>query len=180
MTLRGFKNGFQQGSDWHSSVSTLVLMNEPDSFDQHGKCQPYGSWCRVKAVLSAMDGVLAAEREVGVAPGHVKLSVMWSFASRTSIDGTVTGVANPEIAKYTPRTEQGLLEEAFRARWVHGFNTRSTWKYVDKLVSEHYAQFRPIPWFIGEYGATNEQPAAAIRTDLEAMDRRAKDGGDFV
>jgi len=190
-TLHGFENGFQQGSDWHSAVSTLVLMNEPDSFEQYAKCKPHGSWCRVKAVLSAMDGVLAAEREAGVSPGKVKLAVTWSFASKASIDGKVSGpgifgfqdmvagIADPQIAKYSPRTSMKQLEEAFRNRWVHAFNTRSPWYYVDKIVSEQYAKFRPIPWFIGEYGA-NGQTKAQIRIDLEAMDRRAQDGGDFL
>merc|ERR1712050_57687 len=85
----------------------------------------------------------------------------------------------PQIAKYSPRTNMEQLEEAFRNRWVHGFNTRSPWYYVDKIISEHYAQFRPIPWFIGEYGA-NSQTKAQIQIDLEAMDRRAQDGGDFL
>merc|ERR1712050_227168 len=190
-TLQGFKSGFQLGSEWHPAISTLVLMNEPDSFGQYSKCEPHGSWCRVKAVLSAMDGVLAAEREAGVSPGRVKMSVMWSFAERTSIDGSLTGpgifgfqdmvaaVANPDIAKYSPRTEQSVFEEAFRTRWVHGINTGSPWMFVDRIVSEHYAPFRPLPWMIGEYGA-NMKTSAVIREDLEAMERRANDGGDFV
>jgi len=119
------------------------------------------------------------------------MTVMWSFASKVSIDGKVSGpgifgfqdmvagTADPQIAKYSPRCSKQQLREAFQNRWVHGFNTRSPWYYVDKIVSEQYAQFRPIPWFIGEYGA-NSQTKTQIRIDLEAMDRRAQDGGDFL
>jgi len=119
------------------------------------------------------------------------LTVTWSFAERTSIDGTLTGpgifgfqdmvagIANPQIAGYSPRTSLAQLERAFSTRWVHGINTASPWTFVERMVSEHYSQFRPIPWFLGEYRA-NLETSVVIRSDLEAMDRLANDGDDFL
>merc|ERR1712061_628182 len=136
-TGQGFDVGFRKGDRWHPAVSMLVLLNEPDSFGGYPNCKPSGAWCRVKAVLSALDGVLAAEREAGVEAGRVKLTVTWSFGMMPSIDGkeggpglfgfqdTVAGIANPSIAKYVPRTSQADLEKAFNTRWIHGVNTQA-------------------------------------------------------
>jgi len=190
-TLQGFKVGFRRGGNWHPAVSMLILLNEPDSFVHWLECGDGGAWCRVKAVLSALDGVLAAEREAGVDAGRVRLSVTWSFAMMDSIDGKVNGpgvfgfqdmvagIANPQIAKYTPRSSQAELESAFKTRWVHGVNTQSPWLFVKEMIASKYANFAPIPWFIGEYGA-NRQPAARIRSDLEDMQRTAEANTGFL
>jgi len=189
-TLKGFDVGFKVGGAWHPAVAVLVLLNEPDFFDNFPKCSSRGAQCRVKAVISALDGVLAAEREAGVDPGRVVLTATWSFASRTSIDGLVTGpgvfgfqdvvaaVADPSIANYTPRTASSGLREAFAKRWAHGLNTQSPWDFVDEIISKDYARFEPTPWFIGEYGA-NGQPASVIESDLQSMRRTASRGVGF-
>merc|ERR1711971_510402 len=78
-TLQGFKFGFKRGDQWHPAISALILLNEPDFFGSNPMCNPTGAWCRVKAMLSALDGLLAAEREAGVKAGRVKLTVTWSF-----------------------------------------------------------------------------------------------------
>lgn len=184
-TLQAFQVGFKKGTRWHPAISTLVLLNEPDFFGSYMTCDPAGPWCRVKAMLSALDGVLAAEREAGVEAGRVRLSVTWSFAMMESIDGkedgpgvfgfqdTVAGIADPSIAKYSPRSSQAQLEHAFKTRWVHGLNTQAPWSFVKEKVLAKYEQFAPIPWFIGEYGA-NGQTAASIQSDLEDMQRTAE------
>lgn len=191
-TLKGFEQGLRNGSEWHPAVAMLILLNEPDFFEFAPKCQPSGAWCRVKAALSALDGVLAAEQEAGVAAGRTRLTVTWSFAVKTSIDGTVegpgifgfqdmvAGIANPELAKYTPRMPQVALQRAFNERWVHGVNTASPWDFVNEMISEGYdARFGSTRWFIGEYGAMG-QDLAVIQADLEAMDQSARQGGHFL
>lgn len=191
-TLLGFKQGFKKHTGWHPAVAALILLNEPDFFDYSPRCWPLGSsWCHVKAALSALDGVLAAEREAGIDGSHVKLTITWSFAMRTSIDGSVTGpgvfgfqdmvagIANTSLAQYTPVSSQAELETAFRTRWIHGLNTQAPWGFVDQMISGSYAQFLPTPWFIGEYGA-NGQGKETIKLDLEAMQRRASSSKDFL
>jgi len=91
----------------------------------------------------------------------------------------VAGIANPQIAYYTPRSTQSELEHAFRTRWVHGLNTQAPWNFVDEMVAKAYANFAPTPWFIGEYGG-NGQPKAVIQRDLEQMDQRASDDSTFL
>lgn len=191
-TLLGFKQGFKKHSRWHPAVAALILLNEPDFFDYSASCQPFGSsWCHVKAALSALDGVLAAEREAGIDARPVKLTVTWSFAMRTSIDGNITGpgvfgfqdmvagIANTSLAHYTPVSSQTELETAFRTRWIHGLNTQAPWWFVDQSVSGLYDQFLPTPWFIGEYGA-NGQGKETIQHDLEDMHQRASRSEDFL
>lgn len=190
-TLQGYELGYRQGQSWHPAVSAIILMNEPDFYENDPMCKPAGPWCRVKAVLSALDGVLSAERDAEVEPGRVKLAVTWSFAMRTSIDGSVEGpgtfgfqdmvaaVADPSIANYEPRSSAKQLQKAFSTRWMHGLNTQAPWTFVHEFVSQHYAQFEPTPWFIGEYGA-NGQPEATIKADLLSMQSTASEGGTFL
>jgi len=183
-TLQGFQQGFRTGNQWHPAVSSLILLNEPDFFEFQSKCSPSGPWCRVKAVLSAMDAVLSAEREAGIDGSRVKLTVTWSFALKRSIDGAVEGpgvfgfqdmvaaIRNPGIAHYTPRTPLWEMQQAFATRWVHGLNTQSPWLFVNEMVSKEYHRFAPLPWFIGEYGG-NGQSMEVITTDLRGMDGHA-------
>lgn len=188
--LDGFGKGYGQAGAWHPAVPLVILMNEPDFYQDKPQCVPKGSWCRVRAALSALDGLLAAEREAGVAPGGVKLTITWSFAKRVSIDGTVdgpglygfqdmvAGIANPALANYTPRSSLAELQEAFKTRWIHSLNTQAPWTYVHELVSKNYAKFEPVPWFIGEYGALG-QTKDVIQSDLVSMDTAASSGGSF-
>ncbi|CAE7210932.1 unnamed protein product, partial [Symbiodinium sp. KB8] len=67
----GFSLGFAKGKNWHPAVHTVIIMNEPDFFGNDPKCPGKAPWCRVKAVLSGLDGLLAAEREAGILPGRL-------------------------------------------------------------------------------------------------------------
>merc|ERR1712165_661963 len=168
-----------------------MLLDEPDGLGNLPECHPQGGWCRVKASVSALDGVLAAEREKGIEAGRVRLGVTWSFATKTSIDGKVSGpgnygfqdmvavMQNPQIAHYTPRASLGDLQEAFRTRWMHGLNTKSPWNFVRDVIEKDYRQFLPIPWFIGEYGASGRDEET-IRADLESMEAHALEDPAFV
>eukprot|EP00439_Symbiodinium_sp_Y106_P010815 s7648_g1.t1 len=138
-TLKGFEQGFAADGNWHPAVSALILLNEPDFFEHDPLCKGRGAFCRVKAVISALDGVLAAEELAGIAPGRVHLTVTWSFAMRTSIDDVVQGpgtfgfqdmlavVKDPSLVDYTPRTPLSRIQSEFEKRWVHGLNTQSPW-----------------------------------------------------
>jgi hypothetical protein len=177
-TLDGFQQGFKQGNDWHPAVAALIILNEPDFF---GDAQQ-----RVKLMLSTLDGILTAEREAGVAPGRVKLSITWSFGMGTSLDGIVTGpgtfgfqdvkaaMLNPGIVDYTPRSTPEQLSEAFRTRWINGVNTQAPWDFVKAVIHGDYAEhFAPTPWYIGEYGA-NGQSFETIKKDMESMQELAE------
>lgn len=190
----GFKQGFQVEDGWHPAVSTVILMNEPDFWENDPLCTDQGAWCRVKAVISALDGVLAAEEEAKISAGDVKLTVTWSFAMRTSIDGKVQGpgtfgfqdmiavVEDPSLVEYVCRTPQEKLKKAFYARWLHGLNTQAPWTFVRDFVTNHYQLydgFGGFPWFIGEYGA-NGQTRELIVSDLQSMEEKAMSDQNFL
>ncbi|CAE7418863.1 unnamed protein product [Symbiodinium natans] len=115
-------------------------MGEPDFFGNDPRCPGHAPWCRVKAVLSGLDGLLAAEREAGIRPGRVKLATTWSFNNTDSIDGKckkcpgyfgfqdmLAAVADPSIAKYVPHTPAKDLSAAFDKRWINGLNVQAPW-----------------------------------------------------
>merc|ERR1712038_1735923 len=62
---------------------------------------------------------------------------------------------------------------------MHGLNTKSPWNFVRDIISKDYHQFRPIPWFIGEYGASG-QDEDSIRADLESMQALSVEDPAFV
>jgi len=177
-TLKSFEQGFRRGNDWAPAVSVLLLFNEPDFF------RGYSKTAHAKVVVSALDGILAAEREAGVDGGRVKLSVAWSNAPGTSLDGEVTGlavwafhdvattIANPRMVQYTPRSSQAQLEEAYRTRWAHSINVQTPGAL--EYMNRHYYRFEPTPWFIGEYGAGG-LPQSTIEAELVNMDKVARD-----
>jgi len=181
----GFQLGFQKEGGWHPAVDTIILLNEPD----FTKCS--GDWCRVKKSLSALEGLLDAEKEMNIKPGRVRLSITWSFGAHTSVDGKVTGpgyfgfqdmvagTADPSIAHYTPRTSQAEILAAFNSRWIHGMNTQAPWDYVKSVINPKFAPYLPKKWFIGEYGA-NGQTQEVIKTDLQNMDNFAKTDTGFM
>lgn len=180
-TLNAFKQGFQRNNSWHPAVSVMLLFNELDFF------RGYGRTVHARAAISALDGVLAAEREAGVSPGRVKLSIAWSNAPGESLDGTVNGfaiwafqdvascIANPSLAQYTPRTSQALIEEAYKTRWAHSINVQTPG--ILGYMKEHYHHFEPVPWFIGEYGA-NGMSSASIEAELNTMKKSAQNIND--
>jgi len=59
------KQGYSKDGKWHPAISTTILTNEADFLDQFcdgGKSR----WCSNKVILSAFEGLLAAEKEAGV------------------------------------------------------------------------------------------------------------------
>lgn len=194
-TLRGFKQGFATNGTWHKAVAILILMNEPDFLGGQPDCVPKGAaWCRVKAVLSSLDGVLAAEKEAGVTQWGVNFTATWSFGQMTSIDGKVTGpgvfgfqdmvagIADPGIANYTTRTPQEEMEEAFLTRWTYGLNVQAPYDYVQGVVRAAYTKnedFGGKPWFIGEDGELWQKPKVIKHSASDAKND-ALAGGYFL
>lgn len=179
----GFQIGYQKDGEWHPAIDTIIIYNEPD----FTPCTGNANWCRVKRVLSALEGILDAEKEMKVKPGKVRLSVTWSFGMHTSVDGKVTGAgyygfqdmvagtADPSIAHYMPKSSQAEIAKAFEDRWIHGMNTQAPWNYVKQIVASKFSPYLPKQWFIGEYGA-NGQTQEVITADLRNMDSFAQSG----
>lgn len=204
-TAAGLAEGYKakSGSDWHPAVSVLVLQDAPDNLNFGGGCSLDNctgdggeeAQCRVKAVLSAMDGVLMAEKEAKV-KGTVKLTAAWSPAIKDSVDGKikqqsgvfgfqdmVAGVANPKKwAKYSLRSSPEEFQKAFADRWTHSLNTESPWSFVKEKVGDPYEQygFPPKKWFVAEFRASTMSPKQ-LTQDLKSMvEEASKEGSHFI
>jgi len=176
----GFSLGFAKGKDWHPAIHTVILFNEPDFFANDPKCPQKASWCRVKAAISALDGLLAAEREANIS-GRVNLTTTWSFAALDSIDGKCKNcpgyfgfqdmlavIENVSIAHYKPRTPAKDLADSFHRRWVNALNVQAPWGFVKERITKNYGPFGNRPWFIGEFGDLG-QTHDILKNDVQAM-----------
>lgn len=142
--------------------------------------------CWLRAILSAMDGVLAAEKEKGIngEVSGVNMTVAWSSASRDSYDGKLTAsigiygfydllhaVSDPkQIANYEPVND---VKQAYITRWTNSVNANSDWDFISGKILPEYKQFEPTPWFIGGFATTNLQ-GQDVQTEATTMDGLAK------
>jgi hypothetical protein len=202
-TLDALDKGFmiQKNKTWHPAVSILVLLEEPDAAVtatiQTCDDPKHPNRCWIRAVLSAMDGVLAAEKERGVKNGTVNFTASWSFAKLTSADGTVTGPgffgfqdivlgANDpwKYAGYKPVVGLDAVADAFRTRWTHSMSAEVDPESLqtnvfDKLKS--LSAVKSTPWFISSF--RSEQPLKTtdkLKQEIEFLDSEAKKGGAFL
>lgn len=179
--LDSFKVGFADDRAWHPAVNTLILANEIDSCTAAG----HGNDCRVRYVLSALDGALSAEKEAGI-KGSVMFTATWSFAEFTSVDNKVKGpgifgfqdmlvsTLDPSLAKYTPKND---VLTAYRNRWIHSVNVQAPWNYVKDQIAPHYEPYKGNFWMISEYGA-EWQMGSEIFEQMKAMDETAQNQAD--
>ena len=199
----GFELGYKQNNDWHAAISMLVLMNAPNNLNFEGSPIPPDipttaqgkAVARVRAALSALDGLLAAEKAAGI-KSAVNITIAWGADSLSSIDGNVTnaigyygfqdmiaGVKDPSIAGYAL---QGVtleeLQTAFRTRWTHSVNGQSSWSFLHEKIDEVYDQhFSGAPWFLSEFaGDLSEQTHNDLVDNMVDMDREAQQGGSFI
>lgn len=194
--LSAFKNGLVKGGAYHPAVAMIVVQDMPDVLNFGGNPPPVcatgnNAKCRVKAALSALDGLLAAEKEAGITGTLPNLTISWSFDVQTSIDGKVSGegyygfqdmiagTANPSIADYSPQTGADVLAAAFTARWVHSVSSHAPYSFIKEKVGGNYDQFLPTPWFVSSWSGDG-MAQSGILSDLKAMDADAAALGPFL
>ncbi|CAJ1372629.1 unnamed protein product [Effrenium voratum] len=188
----GFAQGFAKDKQWHPAVHLVVLLNEPDFLVNDPRCPGKAAWCRVKAVLSALDGFLAAEKEAGIQPGRVNLTTTWSFSVADSIDGKckkcpgyfgfqdmLAVMKDPSLAKYKLKSSAAEVADAFDKRWVNGVNVHDPWSFVKDTIAKNYAPFGNKPWFIGAFGDLS-QPHEILKNDVKAMHEYASNSSLFL
>lgn len=186
----GLRNGFAVNTkgggqqEWHSAVWAINMINEVDAMIP----SPNFGKQYVKRIISAVDGLLAAEKDVGV-KGNVNLTSCFTTAiaiplgSSSQADATIyhgfssmeAWMRDPLLVPYAPRsgfTIKGLTEEVNR-RWVHCMNAQIPWKALKHLVAPDYLRIGfPRPWIIGEMGFNGEH-ADKLTEDLISMNEYA-------
>mmetsp|Transcript_57939 Transcript_57939/g.163598 ORF Transcript_57939/g.163598 Transcript_57939/m.163598 type:complete len:722 (-) Transcript_57939:277-2442(-) len=182
--LLSLQNGFM-GSDgaYHSALAYMIVINEPDlkipSDTTIGGASQPRLMCR--AIISAVDAMLDAEREAGLTGPGINFTATFSFAvclqcsrfnSMPALGQTwqlEDAMLNPTQYGYQPRNN---LAEFYRTRWTHSFNTQNTADVVQQeFLSVYEDTFRSTPVFIGEYHSRGSDLAADIPAILELSRR---------
>ena len=172
--LMNLLNGFMTKDKlYHPALAQLILVNEPD-LKLPGIAEPARF---VKAIISALDGILDAEQEAGVTGPLVNLTATFSFAICSSCGNFAhdpalgqmyaleQAILYPESVGYTPKHD---LRHAYRARWLHSFNTAAPASFVKTSFLDQYEDaFASTPVVIQEYHAPGSDVAADLRSILE-------------
>jgi len=157
--LKGFvvDEAVTPDKSYHPALSTVIVINEPD-LKMPGIHDPRRF---VKAVISALDGMLDAEKEVGVSGNFVNFTATFSFGVCSNCKGFTNKPAlgqmcelehamlHPEAYGYTPKND---LSKAYHTRWINSFNTAAPAKYVrTDFVAPYEEYFTATPVVIMEY-----------------------------
>lgn len=142
---------------YHPALRSVILMNEPDL-----KILPSMSPNLFnRALVSALDAMLDAEKEVGI-QGHLpNFTVTFSFGMCTRCGqwgtkpalGQMTSLRDamksPQLVGYKPRND---VWKAYQTRFENSVNTANTAESFNELFLKHYDRVMPeIPVFVGEY-----------------------------
>lgn len=183
---QGLKAGFNSNGEWHSAVWALNMINEVDIMGISPDKQ-------VKRIISAVDGLLAAEKKLGV-KGGVHLTSCFSTALAGPLGGGAATIyhgfssieawiKNPSLVPYTPQSMSSVQDLAAEIdkRWIHCMNAQIPWKGgLDHLVANVYeAQFPKRQWFLGEMG-WNGIHHDVIEEELNTMYNFSKNGKGFA
>lgn len=119
-----------QDGQYHPAVETVLLMRDPD-LAAAAYCQGQGcsSNSSLLAVLSAWDGLLDAEQELGVQPGEVSLTSPWSTITLGGVGSNASSAASsspPTCSRYR-WTDGGCTSgNTLRSLWT-GANEAPGW-----------------------------------------------------
>merc|ERR1711920_70602 len=163
----------------------MIIINEPDlkmpSTALFGGGTELYRMCR--AIISAFDGMLEAEKEAGVTGALINFTWAFSFAMCNSCEYSQEKPAlaqmlqlddamrHPDKYGYTPRND---ITTAYLERFTHSFNTQNPASDVEPLFLNAYAEkFPSMPVYIAEYhrpGANQSQDLELILQIAEASD----------
>jgi len=148
---------------YHPALRVMNILNEPDlkmppTATTGG---PEGPIKMCRAIISAFDAMLEAEKEAGVTGPLINFTATFSYAicaPCTRFSGSPAlgqmaqlddAMRNPESYGYTPRND---ITAAYKARWVHSFNTQNPATDLQhQFLDDYVAAFPRTPVYIGEY-----------------------------
>lgn len=172
---QNLEKGFlQEDGSYHPALRTVILMNEPDL--KFG-----GMLSFKKALVSAFDAVLSAEKEAGVVGDAPNFTVTFSFGVCPQCEryGYKPGlgqmlelrdaIRDPASVGYYPRND---LWTNYKFRFVNSVNTANPFTDIKRLFLDDYdVLFMGTPVFIGEY----HDPDVYERQDLQGVLAIAED-----
>ncbi|CAE7380669.1 TDP1 [Symbiodinium natans] len=166
--------------EYHPALRYFILVNEPDlKLPGGATVTPKGPERMVKAIVSALDGALEAEKEANISGPLINFTATFSYAICLACDdlnytpglgqmaALEDGMLHPERYGYEPRNN---VSEAYRTRWTHSFNTNNPARDLEPQFFSIYGnRFSSTPVFIGEYHNTllaYLQPPLTLAEDL--------------
>eukprot|EP00439_Symbiodinium_sp_Y106_P039570 s3126_g4.t2 len=166
------ENGFlDKDGSYHPALKTIIVINEPD-LKIPGESQPKKF---SRAIISAIDGMLDAEKEAGASGNFPNFTATFSFGVCTACPGSKSkpslgqmlelrrAMEKPEDYGYTPKND---LAKIYKSRFTNSFNTNNPATDMKPLFLDDYeALFSTTPVFIGEYHA----PHVPVGQDLEKI-----------
>lgn len=165
--LGNLQRGFLDlNSSYHIALAHIIVINEPDNVLQYNTDVPAidSPFNFSRGVISAVDGMLAAERTIGLRGKPINFTVTTTFSrcgACTQQPGLkdVPGVGqmlelrhaflNPEKYNYTPRND---LAAFYNTRFIHSFNTQSAaWAIKNEFLPAYERLFPQTPFYIEEF-----------------------------
>lgn len=166
------KNGFVDSNGaYHQSLKQIIVINEPD-LKIPGDINKPVTYCR--AIISAIDGMLDAEKEFGAKSNLPNFTATFSFGICNACAGVKKpalgqmrllrqAMEKPEDFGYTPQND---LSAFYKTRFTNSYNTANPASDMKPMFLNAYeAEFSDVPVFIGEYHATE----VAVEEDLKAI-----------
>jgi hypothetical protein len=166
------KNGFLDSNGaYHPSLKQIIVINEPDL--KIPNINSPVKYCR--AIISAIDGMLDAEKEIGAKTNLPNFTATFSFGVCNACKGGNNKPAlgqmldlrqameKPEDFGYKPKND---LASFYKTRFTNSFNTANPARDIKPMFLNAYeAAFPDVPVFIGEYHA----PEFDSGKDLQAI-----------
>jgi len=183
--LANLRGGFlQDNGHYHPALKVVVLINEPDLKLSHdsGVVASPEKFC--KAIVSAFDAVLDAEKEVralGPAPNFTATFSYGVCHECPGVDMTMPAygqmrelrdaMRDPSSVGYTANNN---LWAAYHERFVNSVNTENRAQDFQQFFQFRYdAEFQGTPVFLGEYHAPPFDQEEDLQAIIEIADNRS-------
>ncbi|CAK8992582.1 unnamed protein product [Durusdinium trenchii] len=175
------KTGFlTEYQEYHPALAYFILINEPDlKMPSTSTTVAGGPEQMARAVVSAFDGLLEAEKMANITGDLINITATFSYAvcivceelsylpALGQMATLVDAMMNPESYGYEPRNN---VTEAFWSRWTHSFNTNNPARDLKAQFFDRYPEHFPsTPVFVAEYHSVILQyltPVVTLQEDL--------------
>mmetsp|Transcript_82633 Transcript_82633/g.256693 ORF Transcript_82633/g.256693 Transcript_82633/m.256693 type:complete len:730 (+) Transcript_82633:71-2260(+) len=178
--LKNLNKGFLlMDRRYHPALRVVNILNEPDLKMPHDTTTggSDGPVKMARAVISAFDAMLEAEKEAGVVGPLVNFTATFSYAicsvcTRFPSNPALGQIAQLQDAMYHPEnynyTPNNNITAAFEARWVHSFNTQNPATDLQGQFLDGYnGAFPNTPVYIGEYHRVGANQTQDLRMILD-------------
>lgn len=171
--LRNLRSGLLRNGSYHSALKEVVVINEPD-LKLPGVHDPEKL---ARGIISALDGLLEAEKEAGVTGPFVNFTVPFSFtvcprchafqavASLGQMTELRAALLSPASYGYVPVNN---LTALYYGRLTNSFHAASKpFQEIEAVLSAYATAFSATPVVIQEYHPMGSDAAAEMAALLE-------------